>query len=198
MLSRLLSPAGFVLAGLLFLFPFVGVSCSAPELGELEAIYTGFDLVVDGEPEFDVESPIADRVAAPGTEMPTTGVPFLAAAVLVMLAVGAGCALPARPVVRCVAASGAATLATVLLVVTEMAAHSGLVDSIADSARVLQQNTPEDLDPVIGEDFLSDVVGTRAGFWVLLAVLIVLTAGNLFAARRSRSSRPTMGTSPPG
>ena len=186
-LSRLLSPAGFVLAGLLFLFPFVGVSCSAPELGSLDASYTGFDLVVDGDPEFDVDSPIADQVASPGVEAPTPGVPFLAGAVLVMLVVGVGCALPARPVVRCAAAGGAAVLAAVLLVVTELAARSGLVDSIADGARVLQETTPRTLDPVIGEDFLAGVVGTRAGFWVLLAVLIVLTAGNLFAARRSRS-----------
>lgn len=186
MLSRLLSPAGFVLAGLLFLFPFVGVSCSAQELGSLDASYTGFDLVVDGEPEFDVESPIADQVAPDGLEMPTPGVPVLAGAVLVLVVVGAGCALFARPAVRRVTAGGAAALAVILLVVTELAARSGLVDSIADSARVLQETTPQDLDPVTGEDFLVGVVGTRAGFWVLLAVLIVLTAANLFTARRTR------------
>lgn len=185
-LSRLLSPAGFVLAGLLFLFPFVGVSCSAQELGTLDASYTGFDLVVDGEPEFDVESPIADQVAPDGLEMPTPGVPFLAGAVLLMVVVGAGCALFARPAVRRVTAGGAAALATILLVITELAARSGLVDSIADSARVLQETTPQDLDPVTGDDFLATVVGTRAGFWVLLAVLIVLTAANLFTARRTR------------
>ncbi len=187
MLSRLLSPAGFVLAGLLFLFPFVGVSCSAPEIGSLDASYTGFDLVVEGDPEFDTDSPIADQVAAPAVEMPTPGVPFLAGAVLVTLVLGAGCALPARPVVRSAAAGGAAALAAILLVVTEIAARSGLVDSIADSARVLQETTPQNLDPVTGEDFLAGAVGTRAGFWILLVVLIVLTAGNLFATRRSHA-----------
>ena len=186
-LSRLLSPAGFVLAGLLFLFPFVGVSCSSPELGAMDASYTGFDLVVDGDPEFDVESQVADQVASPGLEAPTPGVPFLAGAVLVLVVLGAGCALPARPVVRYAAAGAAAALAAVLLVITGMAARSGLIDSIADGARVLQETTPQDLDPVTGEDFLAEAVGTRAGFWLLLAVLIVLTAGNLFAARRSRS-----------
>lgn len=187
MVSRLLSPAGFVLAGLLFLFPFVGVSCSTQELGALEAHYTGFDLVTDGEAEFDVESPVADQVAAPGSEAPTPGVPLLAGAVLVMVLVGAGAALATRPAVRFAAASGAAALAAVLLVITELAAQSGLVDSIADSARILQGSVPQNLDPVIGEDFLAGIVGTRAGFWVLLAALVLLAAGNLFAARRYRS-----------
>ena len=187
MLSRLLSPAGFVLVGLLFLFPFVGVSCSTPELGSLDASYTGFDLVTDGDPEFEVDSPVADQVAPAGHEAPTPGVPVLAGAVLVMLVAGVGCAFLSRPAVRPAAAGGAAMLAAVLLVVTELAAQSGLVDSVADGVRILQESTPQNLDPVTGEDFLAGVVGTRAGFWISLAALIVLAAGNLFAARRSRS-----------
>lgn len=186
-LSRLLSPAGFVLIGLLFLFPFVGVSCSTPELGSLDASYSGFDLVTDGDPEFEVDSPIADQVAPPGFERPTPGVPFLAGAVLVVLAVGVGCVLLGRPAVRLAAAGGAAVLAAVLLVVTEVAARSGLIDSIGDSARLFQQSTPQNLDPVTGEEFLAGVVGTRAGFWVTLAALVVLAVANLVAARRSRA-----------
>lgn len=187
MLSRLLSPAGFVLVGLLFLLPFVGVSCSAPEIGSLDASYSGYDLVTGGTPEYEVDSRIADQVAPSGLEMPTPGVPLLAGAVLLLLLVGVGCALLGRPAVRLTVAGGVAALAAVLLVVTELAARSGLVDSIVDAARILQESTPQNLDPVTGEDFLAGVVGTRAGFWVSLAALVVLGAGNLFAARRPRS-----------
>ncbi len=184
LLSRLLSPAGFVLVGLLFLLPFVGVSCSAPEIGSVDASYSGFDLVTGGDPAYEVDSPIADQAAPPGLEMPTPGVTPLAVAVLVLLLVGVGCALLARPTVRLAVAGGVAALAAVLLVVTEVVARSGLVDSIAEAAVVVRQSTSQNLDPVTGKDFLAGVVGIRFGFWVTLGALVVLSAGNLVAVRR--------------
>ncbi|MPZ86027.1 MAG: hypothetical protein GEV28_38925 [Actinophytocola sp.] len=190
------SPAGFVLVGLLFLFPFVGISCSAPELGSVDAGFTGFDLAVDANPSYQVDSPVADMVARDQVAMPTPGVPGLAIGVLVVLAVGVACALLARPSTRLLAAAAAAVLAVVLLVVTQVVAESNLVTAIVDNARLLQVSVPQNLDPVANEGYVEDVVSSRVGFWLALVALVALASGDLVAGIRSRESRAAGGAHP--
>lgn len=188
MVSRLVSPAGFVLVGLLFLVPFVGISCSAPEPGSLDGSFTGFDLAVDADPTYEVSSPVADMVASDQVAMPTPGVPVLAIGVLVVLALGIACALLARPATRLLAAGAAAALAAVLLVVMQVMAESGLVTAIVDNARLLQESVPQNLDPVANEGYVADVVNSRVGFWLALVALVALASGNLLAWVRARGS----------
>lgn len=190
MLSRLLSPAGFVLVLLLFLLPFAGISCSTQDIGSMEADVTGFDLVTNGDPTFETDSPIADQVASDQAEMPTTDVSALAIPVLALIVAGIGCAVLARPRTRMLAAGAVAALAAALLVVTQLVAESNLVSNIVDNARILQATVPNDLSPVANETFLADAVGPRIGFWLSLAALVLLAAGNLVAmARAPRSLR---------
>lgn len=57
MIDRLLSPAGFGIALLLFLLPFVTVSCGSPQTNyEVEAsfTFTGIDLLNGGTPDIDI------------------------------------------------------------------------------------------------------------------------------------------------
>ncbi|WP_460392126.1 hypothetical protein [Actinophytocola sediminis] len=187
MLTRLWSPAGFVLVLLLFLLPFVGVSCSADGVGSMEAEFTGFDLVTGGEPTFDTTSPIADMVASDQAEMPSTGVVVPAVFALILVVAGAGAALVARPRTRALAGAAAAALAAVLLAVIQLFAESSLVNSIVDSSAVIAQSTPIDLAPVVDETYLADAVSARIGFWFCLGLLVLIAAGNLLAAARSRA-----------
>ena len=189
-LSRLLSPAGFVLVILLFLLPFVGISCSAPEVGSMEADVSGFDLVTNDDPDFETDSPVADMVAIDSAEMPTTGVSVLAAGVLVLVVAGAGCALVARPRVRLLVAGGVAVLAAALLVVTQLLAEENLATSALESAEVIQQGAAQDLSPVANELYLADAINSRIGFWLALGMLVVVAAGNLFALARASGREP--------
>ncbi|OLF06113.1 hypothetical protein BLA60_32745 [Actinophytocola xinjiangensis] len=190
MLSRLLSPAGFTLVVLLFLLPFVGVSCSTGELGSMEAEYTGFDLITNGDPTFETTSPIADMVASDQAEMPTTGVVVPAVFVLLALIAGAASALVRRPRTRLLAAGAAAALAALLLALTQLFAESNLASSITDNAEVISQSTGSNLAGVLSEDYLGDAIGSRIGLWFCLGVLVVVAAGNLVAAARSRAPAP--------
>jgi hypothetical protein len=189
-LSRLLSPAGFVLVFLLFLLPFVGISCSAPDVGSLDADVSGFGLVTNADPTFETDSPVADMVAVDSAEMPTTDVSLPATLVLVLLAAGAGCAVLARPRTRLLAAGGLAILAAALLVVTQLLAESNLATNAIENAQVIQQTVPQDLSPVTNEGFVADAVNSRIGFWSSLVALVLVAALNLLALARSSGREP--------
>jgi len=189
-LSRLLSPAGFVLVLLLFLLPFVGISCSAPDVGAMDAELSGFDLVTNADPTFETDSPVADMVAADQAEMPTTDVTVPAVLVLVLLVAGAGATLLPRPRTRLLAAGALAALATAVLVLTQLFAESNLVANTLANARILQESVPQDLAPVANETFLADAVDSRIGFWLSLVALVLVSAGNLVAWARSRDPVP--------
>jgi hypothetical protein len=189
-LSRLLSPAGFALVALLFLLPFVGVSCSAEELGSMDAEFTGFDLVTDADPTFRTDSPIADMVASDQGEVPTTGVTVPAVLVLVLLAAGIATVLLTRPRVHALAGGALAAVAAALLVITQLLAESNLVGEIRDNSLILEQSTGFDLGPVTTDAYLAEAVSSRIGFWFCLGVLVLVTGGNLLASVRSRAPAP--------
>lgn len=193
-----MSPAGFVLVALLFLLPFVGVSCSTEDLGSMDAQFTGFDLVTDADPTWETDSPLADVVASDQGGIPTTGVTAPAVLVLVLLAGGATAALLPRPRARALTAAAAAALAAVLLVVTQLLAESNLAEEIVDNAAILEQSTGFSLEPVTGEAFLSDAIGARIGFWLCLGTLVLVAAGNLLASARITGRFTTRFTARPG
>jgi hypothetical protein len=188
-LSRLWSPSGFALVVLLLLVPFVGVSCSDQDLGALDGGYTGFDLVSGGAPGYEVDSPVADMVSIEQVVFPDPGARVLAIVLIVLLVMGLVTAL--LPVVRVRALAGAvvAGLAAVLLVITQLVAQSTLVTSMRDLLLVKMVNVPQDLSAVATEEYLSEVTGSRVGFWLALVVLLAIGVTNVVVSVRARRSR---------
>lgn len=188
--SRLLSPAGFGLVLLCFLLPFVGVSCNAQELGSIGVDYSGLDLASNGSPsvtvvgDFGGEAPtqaqVADVAPDPGTPVLT-----IAAAVLVALGLLASLtpAIRARPLV----VVGLALLAGVQLVIAEFVAHGTLIDAVRDRIREVGPGLIGEPGVTVDDATLSEMVGTRIGFWLALAGLLLiagLTASLSHAGKR--------------
>jgi hypothetical protein len=185
--SRWLSPAGFVLAGLCFLLPFVSISCvpggygrSAPDGS---TVYTGADLVVGGKPAVDKLRPADERRDDLVTAQP------LAVVVVVLIAVGAVVATVAKtPRVRRASVASVAAVAGVLLVANQTVVKALLVE------RVRSQLT----QPIPAEARIENYVGTRDGFWLCLVLLAALTALNLEGWLRLRRPDPSRPVAVPG
>jgi hypothetical protein len=187
LLSRLVSPSGFVLAGLLLLLPFVGVSCSDAELGTMDGSYTGFDLVSGGGPGYDSDGPVGDMVAIEQVEFPEPGAQVLAIPLVVLLLAGVAAALLPMVRVRAVTAAAIAATAAVLLVVIQVAAQSNLVTSMQELLLVNLSTVPQDLERIATSDYLSQATGTRIGFWLSLIALLGVAAVNVVILMRART-----------
>jgi hypothetical protein len=189
--GRWISFSGFILVGLLFLFPFVTVSCAAPGgYGRASAgattNYSGVDLAVGGTPS-------VDGALRPSDARQPDDLPAQPAAVLALLVVIAGAVVVA--VVRAararrLAVAAAAVLAAVLVGVAVAGAHS-LVE-----ARLRAQLTAE----MPAGKTAADFVGTGSGAWLSMVVLGVLGLANLIGwwrfgadpgvlARRKKAAR---------
>lgn len=185
LVSRLVGPAGFALAALFFLFPFVAVSCDDPELGgSIEVSYTGVDLATGGDPAVETVGHFGREVGDPigeDEDPPDPAVQGLA--ILTLLVIVAGLVLSVLPaaVARLFGAAGAAALGAALLVVTQSVAHSNLVSSIVASAR---EGGAESLTLI--ERLADDMVQIRIGFWLALAVLVLVLAFTVAIAVRQR------------
>lgn len=190
LLSRLLSPSGFVLALLLLLLPFVGVSCADQDLGTLDGSYTGVDLATGGAPSFQASGPIADNTIAQEI-YPDPGVQLLTILVIVLLVAGLAAAL--LPTVRIRALAGAllAVLAAVLVVITQLAAQSNLVTSMQELLLTNLFSAPQELAQAATQDYLSNATTSRTGFWLTTATLLVVVAINILALRPPRTPRAT-------
>lgn len=178
-LSRLWSPAGFGLVLLLFLLPFLTVSCGGPEIAATETTFTAVDFVVAGDPDL---SGLPD--AATETELNRlfrtlgyldTEPLAVLAAIAAMLGMGSG--LLRRPVAR----HGTATVlawATAALLAGSVVRVSGRCDeAIADAYAAF------------GGDAGDLTVRTQVeyGFWVVLTLLAVLGLANLYSALRAKA-----------
>jgi hypothetical protein len=184
-LSRLWSPSGFALAVLLLLLPFVGVSCSDPDLGTLDGSYTGFDLATGGTPQYDAAGPVADTASIEQVVFPDPGVQVLAIMLIVLLAAGLATALLPTSRHRALAGAALAALAAALVVAIELVARSTLVTSMRELLLARMDGVPQDLSAVATEEYLSDATGSRVGFWLVLVVLLVIGAANAaLGARR--------------
>ncbi len=187
LLSRLVSPSGFVLAGLLLLLPFVGVSCSDAELGTVDGSYTGFDLVSGGGPGYESDGPVGDMVAIEQVVFPDPGAQVLAILLAVLLLTGVAAVL--LPMVRARAVTGAAIagVAAVLLVVIQVVAQSNLVTSMQELLLVNMFTVPQDLERIATPDYLSAATGSRIGFWLTLVALFGVAAINVVFLMRART-----------
>lgn len=174
-LARVGSPVTYALALLLFLLPFLSVSCDAPEgYGRTTAggttSYTGLDLALGTSPAIDTDHlrPIADQANDDLDMQPlviVAAVALLAALVTVLIAK------------RYKLSTILGVLAATALAIGLLLARSSLVDKLGDQSTTIPPGKSA-----------SDYVAVEAGFW-LVAGLTLLGAGLSAAARpRPRQS----------
>jgi hypothetical protein len=189
-MSRLFSPVGFGLVLLCFLLPFVGVSCNAQELGSVDVDYSGLDLASDGSPsvtvvgDFGGDAPTQAQVA---DAAPSPGTPGLAIAAAVLIALGLLAslipAIRARPLVIV----GLALLAGIQLVIAEVVAHGRLIDAVRARIGEVGPDLIGEPSVTVEDSTLSEMVGTRIGFWLALAGLLLIagfTASLAYSGKR--------------
>lgn len=195
--TRRITPAGFVLALLLFLLlPVALGSCDVPtdggtSAGTIAVSFTGADLAVARTPletTGDFALTPAEYVGAANLlEMPGA-VQILAICAAAFLVLGAATALARTVRVRAIAAAVAAGGAAALVAVTEGQAVGGLtrnVEGVLVLAGGLPQVKGKGLDNRIGE-----VIHIGLGFWLVMALLVLLLAVNVVVVARGRGSSP--------
>jgi hypothetical protein len=180
LLNRLLSPAGFGLILLLFLLPFVAVSCTPTAIDgaagdKVDATFTGADMLVGGAPEFSgpgIDADAQQELVLLFEQQYDSEPLAIVAAVLIFI--GMATALLRSGRIRHLTAAVIALLAAVFLVGAIMRAidrlqHINARDVVGADA---------DLPPGVAEP--------KYGFWLALAGLIVLAAGHAVALVRAR------------
>lgn len=187
--TRRVTPAGLLLAALLFLvLPLTTASCETPAMGQtppgsLGTSVTGLDLIRSAE-HLDATGGLAaasvrERTGADRLlQMPTRTRVFAIATLLVMLATVASMAIPAARSRAATAAAGALA-AVVLLTVTERATADRLT-VVADYMLTLAYYLPpvgERQQELRGR--IDEVVHTGTGYWVPAAVLVAVAAVNV-------------------
>ncbi len=165
--KRWLRPAGFVLAGLFLLMPFVAVSCEAPGgFGRAApggtTTYTGVDLMGGGSPDV-----TADKVRE-GTDERLDPQPLLMAAGLLIFAGALIALIFEHQLLRRAVLTAVAGAAAVFLVANQLTVQALL------RARLREQLT----QPIPAGKQISDYVQNQSGFWLCLSTLVVLVMLN--------------------
>jgi hypothetical protein len=182
-LSRVASPAGFVLVLLLFfLFPFVSVSCDVPGYGDAGVSYTGSHLVSGASPA--VPSELRELARDPETpvelvEPPEPGVQVLAIALAVLAAAGVLTLLVPQLKARLLGGAMVAAGTLVVTVVTMAVAQSNIESAMLDA--VTHSGVAKDDEMQRFTDAADKLTHTEVGFWlmVVLLALITVTSGTL-------------------
>ena len=197
--DRLLSPAGFGLALLLFLLPFVTVSCGSADAQSpftVDYTFTGLDLVTGGPPEISGTVPGDD-----GSPMTVNGasdddgfaeavgrpVQPLAVVAAVGLLAGliAGFILPITLRGRF---TGAIALAVIALLAVEVLA-------------IVPGRAAEELAATLPEPGLATHTRPAIGFYLAITVLLALLVREFIAVRQpvgpTEASTPADSTGPP-
>jgi hypothetical protein len=199
LVDRLLSPAGFALALLLFLLPFVTVSCDvstagvveqavsappAPDTGTFTATYTGLDLLTGGGPDIaatsvgpdgrpQVEHADEDTSAQIEQYVGQLGSPQPLAIVAALVVLGAMLAGLFAPLRLRVPISAAAALAAIVLLTVQavLLAPTRVRDSeVAGAVRAMLVGSPRSRPAI--------------GFYLIVVVLLAVLARQFVLARR--------------
>ncbi|GAA1796430.1 hypothetical protein GCM10009682_17690 [Luedemannella flava] len=203
LLSRLLSPAGLVLAALLFGLPFLAVGCDRPEQrGWLT--YSGADLVTNGAPTVekwtpqDGEMSYEDRSAAEDMfDIDVSVNAILASAqpwsilAVGMIAFGIVAGLALRPArLRMIAGAAAALSAAVALLIAVLWAQGDIAEHLITAATDFY-GSPVSLDSA------REFVPIRYGFWVTFGLLIFIGLSNVYFSVPGRQPPPDVGGASP-
>ncbi len=205
LIDRLLSPAGFGLVLLLFLLPFVTVSCGVTTDEttanfEQSFSFTGVDLLVGGSPDISVsggndvdeaEIPTTtegddDAVMAVFDERYGKYYPpqplAIGAAVIIFAGMIIGLALPLGR--RAWFNAGAAVLAAALLAVEVFVIAPGLADdAIADALADVEGATE-----AIASGALTTGTSPGLGFWIAIVILVGLAAWQAHVAYHGKTA----------
>jgi hypothetical protein len=171
--TRWFSLAGFVLAGLCFLLPFVTVSCDVPGgYGRADpggsTSYLGIDLVAGDEP--DVRPPDKERPPA-ARRTDRVGPQPLAIAALVLVGAGAAVAGVHRDRVRRASTALVGLAAAGFLTLNQAVTQRQLADLVAAQLAA----------PPPGGRTPASYVHTEAGFLICLVLLVLTALGNATA-----------------
>ena len=199
LVDRLISPAGLGLALLLFLLPFVTVSCGTSE-GEVpftvDYTFTGLDLATGGPPE--ISGVIPDDSGAPMTvegasddagfaeQVGRPVQPLVVVAAVALLAGLVGAFV--FPVALRSGVTAAAALAAIALLAVEVFA-------------IVPGRAREELAAALPDADLVVHTAPALGFYLTIAVLAALVVREFITARRpptpAEASAPTDSTGPP-
>ncbi len=184
LLDRLLSPAGFGLVPLMFLLPFLTVSCG--EADKIKSTFTGIDLVVGGSPDIvgpGVDAEVEKELIALFSDHFDLEPLMLLATLAVLAGMIAG--LIRERLARHGVGTGLAVLAGALIVSAIMRAPARV-----DAALSALDTTRTPSVPASG-------VETRYGFWLALGLLALLAAGHaVVLARAWRTPAPSGAADP--
>lgn len=197
LLAKLLSPTGFVLVALSFTLPFVVVSCDAGDGAKATATYTGIDLARGSKATISATTVFEDGYARQVGGTPPTvssiqgkhifpiGVQPLILAVAALLLAGLASEALRNRTARAVAATSAAGCAAIVLIYAETAARSAtwtLIDTDSQGKPI----APDDAQLKL----LS--IHTGYGFWIALALLLIIGAGNFADILRQTRQPPAL------
>jgi uncharacterized membrane protein YphA (DoxX/SURF4 family) len=174
--SRVISPAGLLLALLCLGLPFVTVSCES-SIVSVSADYSGWDFVFGGEPDITESVPSE----APASKPQDASTPLQPLALLAFIAVVAGIvlslAMPRQRMTSAVAAGSAA----LLLFVNQIVVRSHMVDE-------LQKGT------FLSPRMADDMIESRFGYW--LTLLLLLGVAGHGAVEVAHQHHPRTSTNP--
>lgn len=181
--SRWLSPAGLILAGILLFMPFVAVSCDAPGgFGHAApggtTTYTGVTLATGGAPDV-----TRDKVRAAAEQRDDTlGPQPLAIAVVVLILGGLVTAITIESRRRRrITVMIVATVAAVFLAANQVTVRALLESRLREQLTVAMP---------AGKD-ASDYVQDQSGFWACLATLLLVAIVNGVGWFRTRRTDVT-------
>ncbi|MBB4685956.1 hypothetical protein [Amycolatopsis jiangsuensis] len=196
--ARILSPALFLLAGMLLLFlPSVAVSCDVPIAAGTHApagvhvTYSGAAVIGD-RPQVETSGAWArtqqwEDAYSSRSKVMDPLVRGLAVGTLVVLAAGMATALLRSTRGRVVTSAVLAATGIVLVVVTEVLAKSALETAVRNLVGALVPPRPgTDFADVLAH--VGDAVHLRSGLWATTAGLAVIAALNVVALVRQRKS----------
>ena len=189
LLDRLLSPAGFGLVLLLFLLPFVTVSCGA-DTEKISANFTGVDFLVGGPPSIsgnDIDADAAAQLVAIFDD--DYQIEPLAIVAAGLLFVGMLLALIPVARIRAWASTVVAGIALIVLAVVVFLRAPSRVDAAMDHFRAVANI----------EDDITAATSGSYGFWLMVVVLVGLAVWNGFLALRASEpdEGPGDGPAPP-
>jgi hypothetical protein len=186
---RLLSPAGFVLVILCFLFPFVAVSCESA-VGSVSVEYTGNDLAFGGQPS--ISTSAGD--VPPESDIPRATPQPLALLAYLLTIAGLFAALipPLRARLRTSAII--AGIAALFVIINETAVYNRIVSQLAGRSGSRLGSGVDSLRT----EAASSLVHTQAGFWLTTLLLLAITTLNIVELVRTRAAPNALGPPKPG
>lgn len=185
---RLLSPAGFILVILCFLFPFIAVSCQSP-VGSVSVEYSGNSLAFGGQPSISTsEGDVPHESGVP----PATPQPLALLAYLLTLA---GLFTGLIPSVRARLRTTAiiAGTATLFVIINETAVYNRIVSQLAGRSGSQFGSDLGSLPTAAA----SNLVHTQAGFWLAMLLLLAITTLNIVELVRTRAAPDALGPPEP-